>query len=146
MANIERIAMRRRFGLMLCASAFLVWQVPMMDFSEALAAGDDIIKTIISLAGFAVWIVTLLMLVGPWRPFKQDAKVEAALNDELTRANRAKAFIAGYVVMLVAAAGLFALTHFEPHFEGVGGMDAAHIILVLGVAIPLYAFAFLERG
>lgn len=142
MANIERIAMRRRFGLMLCASAFLVWQVPMMDFSEQLAAGDDMMKTIISLAGFAVWIVTLLMLVGPWRPFKRDAKVEAALNDELTRANRAKAFIAGYVVMLVASAGLFALSH----FEGVGGMDAAHIILVLGVAIPLYAFAFLERG
>lgn len=138
MADIDKLVARRRIGLMVSASAFLIWQVPIMDFSERLIDEADIVMTGVSLAGFLVWIVTLLLLVGPWRPWQR----EAALNDELTQSNRKWAFLTGYVAVMLATAGMLALSLYQP----VSGIEASHLILVIGVVAPLYCFAILERG
>lgn len=143
MSNVDKLANRRRIGVMVCASAFLVWQVPLMDFSERLAArsGLDPLNTVISLLGFFVWIAVLLMLIGRWRPFTSNPEVLRALNDELTQANRKRAFVVGYTAMMLCSGFLFALSLFVP----VAGVEAAHLILVVGVVAPLYSFAGLER-
>ena len=110
MSRIERLAARRRIALMVAASGFLAWQVPLMDSFARLTDGagdapDAVgVRTLVSIAGFAVWIVALLILVGPWRPFTS-RKDAAMLNDELTRANRGKAFFAGYLAMMAAMEG-----------------------------------------
>ena len=64
-----------------------------------------------------------------------------ALNDELTQANRKRAFVVGYTAMMLCSGFLFALSLFVP----VAGVEAAHLILVVGVVAPLYSFAGLER-
>jgi hypothetical protein len=67
--------------------------------------------------------------------------VNSALEDELVRSNRSRAFSVGYFVTLAAAAIVFAISLIKP----LTGNDAAHLILVIAVIAPMYAFAVLER-
>lgn len=141
MSDAEKVSNRRSLGVMVAASAFLVWQVPLMDASERLVSEANVIVTAVSLSGFLVWILVLLWLISPWRLFTRDARLREALNDELTQLNRKRAFIVGYVAMLVCSGALLVLSLLVP----VKGSEAAHLILVIGVVAPLYSFARLER-
>lgn len=134
---------QRRVVLMVMASAFLAWQVPSMDaFSGVQAAGPSALD-IISFVGFIAWAAGLVWLLTRGRILVSRASpaVRSALEDELVRANRAKAFNVGYVAAVSVAAVMFALSLFLP----VSGTDAAHVVLIAGVVTPLYAFAVLER-
>lgn len=140
MEKIERLAQRRRILLMVSAGAFLAWQIPLMDsFSQWQDGG----ASLISLAGFLIWAASLIaVFVWGRKVGVRDPEARAALEDELTQANRARAFSFAYWVMLIGAAGLLALSQFQP----VTGTEAAHIVVVLGVVAPLFRFAILERG
>jgi|CXWL01.1.fsa_nt_gi hypothetical protein len=63
-----------------------------------------------------------------------------ALDDELTRANRAKAALAGFVATLSAAAGVLAATFFVP----LQAYQVALVLLVAGSAAAGVRFVFLE--
>lgn len=141
--EIEYRSLRRRLLLMLMASAFLVWQVPAMDFFEGLAGVDDRAIRFASLAGFLIWAASLVFLLTSGRVARRGARPEvtAALEDELVRSNRGKAFAVGYAVALATAAVVFGASLFWP----VSGSDAAHLVLVAAVVAPMYAFAVLER-
>lgn len=141
MSDTEKASKWRRMGVMVSASAFLVWQVPLMDASERLVAEANTIATVVSAVGFIVWILVLLWLIGPRRPFTSDARLRDALNDELTQANRKRAFLIGYVAMMLCAGALLVVSLLVP----VKGIEAAHLILVVGVGAPLYSFVSLER-
>lgn len=142
MNDTEKASNRRRVGVMVSASAFLVWQVPLMDASERLVAEANVIATAVSLAGFFVWILVLLWLIGPSRPFTRNVRLREALNDELTQANRKRAFLVGYVATMLCAGSLMVLSLLVP----IKGSEAAHLILVVGAVAPLYSFARLERA
>lgn len=141
--EIELRSRQRRVVLMVMASAFLVWQVPYMDaFSGMDSAGPSMLD-IVSFVGFIAWAGGLVWLLARGRVLVRRASpaVRSALEDELVRANRAKAFNVGYVAAVGVAAVMFSLSLFLP----VSGTDAAHVILIAGVVTPLYAFAILER-
>lgn len=140
MDEVEKLSRRRSRLLMVSAGAFLAWQIPMMD---RVSNWDGSGVQIISLIGFLVWAGALvaLLIFGRTTGVK-DKGLRAALNDELTQHNRAKAFSTGYWVMLIAAGGLLALAQFQP----VSGAEAAHILVVLAVVAPCFRFALLERG
>jgi hypothetical protein len=141
--KIESRSLQRRIALMIMASAFLAWQIPIMDFFSKLVEGNQTVVGLISAAGFLIWAGTLVFLLftGRIAVVRSDPKVAAALEDELVRANRSKAFSIGYAVVLVTAALVFAISLFQP----LTGMDAAHVILVAAVVAPMYAFVVLER-
>lgn len=143
-ADVEKNSYRRRIILMLMASAFLAWQVPAMDYFERLSASTVTLADGISVAGFLIWGATLMYLLATGRKFvrKNDAAVVAALEDELVRSNRRKAFMCGYIVAMVSAGTLFVASMLLP----ISGKDAAHIVLVLGVVAPMYTFVYLERA
>ncbi len=140
--KVEKLSKMRRIMLMMSAASFLTWQVPMMDKSERLAEETAGWAGLVSVAGFAVWILILVYLVGPWSRLSLKRDVNAALNDELVRANRGRAYTVGYIAMMLTAATVFALTLFEP----VKGVEAAHLVLVVGVVAPMFCFAALERS
>ncbi len=75
------------------------------------------------------------------RGFAGDARLRDALNDELTQANRKRAFLIGYVAVMLCSGALLVVALLVP----VKGIEAAHLILVVGVVAPLYAFVLLER-
>jgi len=98
---------------------------------------------LLSLAGFLAWGAGLAWLLVRGRIMVRGASpaVRSALEDELVRANRNRAFNIGYVAAVAMAAVMFCLSLFLP----VTGADAAHAVLIVGVVTPLYAFAVLEH-
>lgn len=142
--EIELRSHRRRIVLMILASAFLIWQVPGMDFLGNAVVENRPVAAAIAGGGFVVWAAALIYLFAAGRIASRrgDPGVASALEDELVQSNRARAFSAGYWVTLLAAAALFLLSLFQP----VGGNEAAHLILVVAVVTPIYAFVVLERS
>ena len=129
--------------MMVMTSAFLIWQVPAMDFFERLAVQTDATTRLISVSGFVIWAVALLawLMMGRIGTRGASPAVASALEDELVQSNRARSILWGYVAALVASAVMFGLSMFKP----VTGGDAAHLILVVTIVVPVYAFIFLDR-
>lgn len=141
--DVETRSQRRRVVLIVMASAFMIWQVPAMDFFAGSADGGMNPKHVLAAAGFLVWAAGLVYLLASARiaARSDNPAVISALEDELVRANRSRAFSIGYFVTLAASGMLFAIGQFKP----LTGNDAAHLIMVIAVVTPMYVFAVLER-
>lgn len=142
MDTADRLAEQRRRLLIVTAIGFVAWQAPLSDRVQAMSDGVFSIANIVSAGGFFVCAAVLLILFFGWARGVKDRKAQAVLEDELTRHNRAQALAAGFWSMLLAAAGMFALSL----FYSIGGAEAAHLLITVGVAAPLLRFAFLERA
>jgi hypothetical protein len=92
----------------------------------------------------SAWIVLSIVLLaalvtgGSW--FRPRA-VRAFLNDEVTRAHRAKALETGFIATMTAAIALYFFSLFAPH----GGRAAIHSLLSVGIACAVIRFGQLER-
>lgn len=141
--EVEIKSRRRRMILMIMAAAFLVWQVPAMDFFNAVPGSNEKLKGLLSAAGFLFWAGGLVFLLASGRAAARSERpqVSAALEDELVRSNRSKSFVVGYIATLVASGIVFAISLIQP----LSGIDAAHLILVIAVVSPMFAFVVLER-
>ena len=142
--DVETLSQRRRILLMVIASAFMIWQVPLMDFFGGVADNGMNLKGVLAAAGFLVWATGLVFLLvsGKTAVRRDNPAVLSALEDELVRSNRSKALAVGYFAALITSAIVFAVSLFQP----LTGNDAAHLILIIVVTAPMYAFAVLERS
>ena len=118
--------------LMLGASAFLTAQLALQDRNWSLSdtAGR------LAVAGLVIWALALVVVLGPWMWRRR----WQALEDERTRHVRARAFFWGYCAMLVVASAFFVLSV----TGDVGGAEATHLVLAVGVAVPMFGFAILD--
>lgn len=141
LSPVEKLSRRRRMLMVVFVGSFLTWQVPFMDRYAEIASGSSRLVDLVYVAGFLVWALALIALLRFGRSHARDPEVRAALEDELTQANRAKAFSFGYWAMLMMAAALFGASFyltFSPQ-------EVAHLMVLTAVAAPLLRFAFLER-
>lgn len=134
----ERISRSRARLFALQGVMFIVWQAfffagrvenPMRDV------------TVVKISAWLVWVVALLLLLATGGALLRGPGVRHLLNDELTRANRARAFVVGFWASALAAVALYIVTMFEP----VSGREAIHIILSAGIGAALLTFAARER-
>ena len=88
-----------------------------------------------------VWVVALLLLLATGGGFLRSRNVRALLNDELTRANRAQAYVAGFWAAMIAAVGFFVIDLFDP----VRAREAIHAIVSAAIASAFITFAIRER-
>jgi hypothetical protein len=134
----DRLSRRRARMLPMLAIVFLLQQAAY--FGDRFADGDRTVDRVKIAAWLVLSVVLLLALAtgGFW--FKPKA-VRALMDDEVTRANRADAFRIGFLVTMAAAIALYFVSLFEP----VGGRDAIHILMTIGIAAALLRFGYLER-
>ena len=140
--NTENLSRQRALILMFLASTYLVWQVPSMDWIADANSATRSWADNIANAGQVLWALALLiLLVRGKRMFKRlSSSAQAVLEDDLVKAHRSKAFKVGYLVLMMAIFGLFIMTRFLP----MTGSDMSRLIMAIGVATPLYAFALME--
>lgn len=141
-AEIEKLTRRRRMLLVMVGFFFLLMQPTLfntLDAPMAVWRGVDWVK---ALAFAMLSVVLILILLTGGFPFRRHSPAaQAALNDELTRANRRAGYVAGYWAMMVGAAGLFALSQYEL----VSPSECLRYLFALGVAFPAIRFGGLER-
>lgn len=92
----------------------------------------------------SAWLVCAVVLMvqlatnGSWFLSKS---VRALMNDEVTRANRADAFMWGFWGAMLVSVALYAVSLFEP----LTGRDTIRAILTIGLGTTLLRFGVLER-
>lgn len=140
--DIEKVSRRRAMIMMLVASTYLTWQVPSMDWVRSFEDGNRRLTDNVADFGQIAFTLALLLLVFSSRKIipKLSKPAQDVLEDELVREHRFKAMRAGYLGMIFMAVFLF----LSSRFQSIPGNDAARIMLAIGVALPLYWFAFLE--
>ena len=129
MSNPALFGNVRKFVLMIGASGFLAVQLALQDYNWAASSQS----TLLAAVGLALWGLVLLFAMGPWLWGRQ-------LEDERTSLTRHRAFFFGYIAMVLVGASMFALAILGV----VAAPEAIHLTLALGIAVPIYGFAFLE--
>ncbi|NNU14980.1 hypothetical protein HK107_01410 [Parvularcula sp. ZS-1/3] len=129
MSSANATGTLRKFVLMIGASAFLTVQFWLQDTDWS--GGGEI--TTLAAIGMALWAALLLFMMGPWLWSR-------ATEDERTELTRHRAFFFGYFAMVLTGLAMFGLA-----IAGrVEAAEAIHLTLALGIAVPIYGFAFLE--
>ena len=95
----------------------------------------------VKISAWFVWALALLLMLATGGNLLRGRKVRALLNDELTRRNRAQAYVAGFWAAAISAIGLYLVDLFDP----VGSREAIHAILSCAIASALITFAARER-
>jgi Na+-driven multidrug efflux pump len=136
-AKAERLTSRRARMLPVLAFLFLAQQA---SYFSAPFEGDRTVDHVKISAWLVLSIVLLLALTtgGGWIYSKQ---VRDLANDESTRAHRADALQWGFIAAMCACILMYAISL----FEAVGGREAVHMVMTLGIATALVRFGWLER-
>lgn len=139
--EIEKLSRRRRVILAVYGLLFLVFQAVVfrsLDAPVELWRPVDWAKA----AGFAGWSASLIVVLATGGMLlRGSAATRAAMNDELTIANRSAGYRAGYWAVLVSTAICFVLVQ----FEATNVSEALRVLFAIGVATPAMRFAVLER-
>jgi hypothetical protein len=93
------------------------------------------------ISAWLVWALSLLAAFALAGGHFRGSKVRALVEDEVSRANRAKAYEAGFWAAALAAIALYVTNMFEP----VSGREAIHLILTALVGAAMIRFGTLER-
>jgi protein-S-isoprenylcysteine O-methyltransferase Ste14 len=140
-SDVERadgLGRRRARVFAVQAILFLGWQALFF----AGPAGDPM-RTVSAakLSAWFVWVLVLLLMLATGGGFLRHRGLRGLLNDELTRQNRTRAYVAGFWVAVAACIALYFVGMCEP----VSGRDSIHLILSAGIGAALLTFALLER-
>ena len=133
----DRLSRSRARLLLVLAVIFLSQQASY--FADAWE-GDRTVGHI-KIAAWLIFSILLLLVLttgGFW--FKPKA-VRALMDDEVTRANRADALKLGFIATMLAGIALYCVSLFEP----IGGREAVHLLMTIGIAAALLRFGYLER-
>lgn len=93
------------------------------------------------ISAWLVWALVLLIAFAFAGGHFQGKKIRALVEDDVSRANRAKGYEAGFWAAAAAAIALY-ITNM---FELVSGRDAIHLILTALVGAAMIRFGTLER-
>lgn len=139
--KVEQALRRRRRVLTVLAIGFVSWQSGLIMSVLGIQSGHARAVDLVRVCGFALMTLVLLWLVfGGWNRTR-DPAVRAALNDELTQANRADACRFGFIFTLLAAAAIYAVALFEP----VSATEAIPLIIAAGAVSAAFRFIVLDR-
>jgi hypothetical protein len=132
----EKLGKRRARLFAVQALLFVTWQGGFFASEERLRLVDTI-----RISAWLVWVVALLALLATGGGLLRSRSVRALLNDELTRANRANAYTAGFWAAAVSSIGLYVIAMVDEMGTG----EAIHGILSAAIAAAMITFAAYER-
>jgi len=132
----ERISRRRARMLVLLGVYFLAGQA--VFFRQGAEAAPI---AHFKLSAWLVWAVVLLVALAMAGGQFRGARIRELVEDEVSRANRARGYAAGFWGGCLAAIAMYVVAMFEP----VTGREAVHVILTAAVAGALIRFGTLER-
>jgi hypothetical protein len=132
---------RRRLRLFFVVGLILITQ--QASFDRILDRIDEPLRTvdIVAVSGWVALVITALAALMTGGAYFHGREVRELLNDELSKANRSRALAGGFVITIVTAVIVFAVSF----FKDVSGPEAIHAIVTIGLAGALLRFATLER-
>ena len=133
-STIEQISRSRAGFLLLSGVAFAAWQLTEFHQVQELLGGSAF-----SLIGSMALTLLILAVVALLVPIFSSPKIST--EDELTRQNRRRVFTWGYCLLISATV----IALFIASNTTLSAVDLLRAILIVGLSLPLIAFAFFER-
>jgi hypothetical protein len=134
----DRLSRRRARMIPALAVLFILQQT-----SYFVGQVEDGTRTVdhVKIGAWLILSIVLLLALATGGFWFKPARVRALMNDDITRANRVEAFRVGFLATMIAGIGLYLVSL----FEAVGGREAIHLLVTVGIAAALLRFGFLER-
>jgi hypothetical protein len=133
--------MDKRARMMPALGAMFVMQQAVYFTGSRLDEGKLRLVNYVSIGGWLALSIVLLFGLVTGGTLRRSGRVRALMNDENTQANRAQAFQLAFVFTMAGAILLYVLSLFTP----VGGREAIHVLMTIGIATALVRFGLLER-
>jgi membrane protease YdiL (CAAX protease family) len=133
----DRLSRRRARALPVLAILFLSGQAIFALGPDDPARAVDQAKV----AAWLVWALALLFLLATGGGAFRSKRVRALMDDEATRAHRARAYAVGFWLAVGTSVGIYALTA----FDRVMPREALHIVVTAAIAGALLTFGILEH-
>jgi hypothetical protein len=130
----ERLMKRRANALFALSLLFVVTQGSYI--------GSKSVPGTIHIAAWVVMAIVLLVFFATGGGWARSPAIRALMNDESTRAHRARATTVAFYNMIASGIVVYGLGMVKP----VTGGEAAHLIITVGIASALMAFWGLERA
>jgi hypothetical protein len=132
----DRMSRKRAVVVAAAAAAFLAVQVVARPFF--VAAPDAASPTQVNFWALNALVLLLALATGGGLLNRRQLRV--LVNDEISRAHRRSAIIAGYWVAMAAAMGLYVLQG----YHAFTGREVVYIIVSSSLLVALFAFSYLE--
>lgn len=132
----DRLGRRRARMLPVLAILFLSQQAIYFSDGDGMRTVDQV-----KVSAWLVLSVIMLLALTTGGFWFRPAPVRALLDDEGTRANRLEALRIGFLATMAGAISLYFVSLFEP----LGGREAIHLLMTIGIATALLRFGYLER-
>lgn len=133
----ERLMKGRANALFALSIAFILMQGSFIDHGA-----EEGPLSPIMIGAWAIMAIVLLTFFATGGGWAQPREVRALMNDESTRLHRARATMIAFYNMMATGVVVYAIGLFKP----VSGGQAAHLIMTVGIASALVAFAGWERA
>ena len=132
----DRFSRRRSRMLPALAVIFLAQQASYFSQPDGARLVDHV-----KIGAWVILSVVLLLALATGGFWLKPKRIRVLMDDELTRANRAKALSLGFLVTMVGGLVLYVLALYEP----ITGREAIHMLTTFGIASALLRFGYLER-
>jgi hypothetical protein len=137
-ALAERLMKRRATALLMLSIWFIVVQGLFIDTARHSVGSAGTVK----IAAWVVMVVVLLLAFATGGGWARSREVRTLMNDESTRIHRARATMIAFYNMMATGVVVYAIDLFKP----VTGGQAVHLMMTVGIASALMAFATWERA
>lgn len=136
----ERLQRRRVRVMWAQAVLFLIMQA---SYYSNMPSFDAPLRTVeqVKLSAFAVWALALLFLLGVSGGLLRGKAVRELMDDELTRSHRRSALSWGYYAAMLTAIVFYMVSQ----YVRMSPPEAIHMIVTVGVIVPMARFVLLER-
>ena len=134
----ERIGRTRSRLFAVQGVLFVAWQTFFLS-----GRAEETMRTVdtVKVSAWLIWSVLLLLLLATGGALLRGRGIRHLLNDELTRAHRARSHAAGFWAAAAASVALY----LPVQIAWVSGREAIHLILSAAIGAALLTFAVLER-
>jgi hypothetical protein len=131
----DRVTRRRARMMPFLAILFLAGQP--LYFARNQIAIDTQVKT----AVWLVWAAILLLALATAGGHFRGKAVRDLVEDEVTHANRLRAYAAGFWTAMATVFGIYGLSV----FDNIQGRESLHLVITFSVAVALITFGALEK-
>lgn len=132
---------RRRMRMLFFIAIVLVTQQASFDRMLEYSGGPLRTVEIVALTAWVVVVIAALAALATGGMYFQSREVRHLMDDELSKANRARALATGFLVTIPTAVVVFVASF----FRDISAPEAIHAIVTLGLACSLLRFFALER-
>ena len=131
----DRVTRRRARMMPILAILFLAGQP--LYFARNQMEIDTPVRTAVWLVWAAILLLALAMAGGHF----SGRAVRDLIEDEVTRANRLRAYAAGFWTAMATVFGIYGLSI----FDNIQGRESLHLVMTFSVAAALITFGTLEK-